>query len=332
MHKLHQISFPGLGIGEFTIDPTAFQLGNRPIAWYGIIITSAIIFTVFYIYLRGKRKHLILDDLIDLAFFTVIPGIIGARAYYVFFDWMKDPSGYDTFIDLIAIWNGGIAIYGALIGGAIGCLCALRYKKIRIPAFFDILALAVQFAQAMGRWGNFCNAEAFGGTTTLPWRMRLECIDHYCRDIGMHGIEVHPTFFYESLWNVIGFFLLHFYSKKKKFDGEILFLYLGWYGLGRSIIEGLRTDSLYLGPIRISQMVGILCLLAALSALIYFYFIKRLRTVADCIYLPEAKNHPDNLAKAAAKKEAEQSAATPNESDDADDADESDESNETEEQ
>lgn len=298
MNRAHNISFPGLGIGEFQINPTAFKLGDRPIAWYGIIITSAILFTVFYIYFRGKRKHLVLDDLIDLAFFTVIPGIIGARAYYVFFDWMKDPSGYNSFIDVIAIWNGGIAIYGALIGGAIGCLCALRYKKIRIPAFFDILALAVQFAQAMGRWGNFCNAEAFGGATTLPWRMRLECVGHYCRDIGMQGIEVHPTFLYESLWNFTGFFLLHFYSKKKKFDGEILFLYLGWYGLGRSIVEGLRTDSLYLGPIRISQLVGLLCLAASICALIYFHFIKRLRTVADCIYLPAAKNHPDNLAKA----------------------------------
>ncbi len=326
MHKLHKISFPGLGIGEFTIDPTAIQLGDRPIAWYGIIITSAIVFTVFYIYFRGKRKHLILDDLIDLAFFTVIPGIIGARAYYVFFDWQKDPSGYTSFIDVIAIWNGGIAIYGALIGGAIGCLLALRWKKIRIPAFFDILAPAVQMAQAIGRWGNFCNAEAFGGATTLPWRMRLECVDHYCRDIGMHGIEVHPTFFYESFWNVLGFVLLNIYSKKKKFDGEILFLYMGWYGAGRAVIEGLRTDSLYLGPIRISQLVGILCVLVALSALIYFYFIKRLRTVADCLYLPEAKNHPDNLAKKAETASAKNSAVKAVEA-----TNESDNSNETEE-
>lgn len=290
---MHKISFPGLGIGEFEINPTAFHLGNRPIAWYGIIITSAIILTVFYIYLRGKRKHLLMDDLIDIAFCTVIPGIIGARLYYVFFDWLKDPSDYKTFIDIIAVWNGGLAIYGGIIFGALGCLCALRWKKIRIPAFFDILAPAVQIAQAIGRWGNFANAEAFGSATTLPWRMRLECIDHTCRDIGLSGVEVHPTFLYESLWNVLGFILLSLYSKKKKFDGEILLLYLGWYGLGRAFIEGLRTDSLYLGRIRISQMVAILCVVASVALLCYFYFVKRLRTVADCIYLPAAKNHPD---------------------------------------
>ena len=293
---MHKISFPGLGLGEFTIDPTAFKLFDRPIAWYGIIITSAIIFTVFYIYYRGKRKHLLLDDLIDIAFFTVIPGIIGARLYYVTFAWLKDPSSYTTFGEVIAIWEGGLAIYGGIIGGALGCLLALRWKKIRIPTFFDILAPAVQFAQAVGRWGNFCNAEAFGGKTSLPWRMRLECVDHYCRDIGPGFIEVHPTFLYESLWNLLGFVILSFYSKKKKFDGEIFFLYLGWYGAGRAFIEGLRTDSLYLGGtgIRISQLVGIVSVLIALTALCYFYFIKRLRTVSDCMYLPNAKNHPDH--------------------------------------
>ena len=293
----HKISFPGLGIDEFTINSTALELFGRPIAWYGIIITSAIIFTVFYIYYRGKRKHLLLDDLIDIAFFTVIPGIIGARLYYVTFAWLKNPSSYSSFAEVIAIWEGGLAIYGGIIGGALGCMLALRWKKIRIPTFFDILAPAVQFAQAVGRWGNFCNAEAFGGETTLPWRMRLECAHGYfCRDIGVSGIEVHPTFLYESLWNLLGFTLLSLYSKKKKFDGEIFFLYIGWYGAGRAFIEGMRTDSLYIGSFRVSQLLALVCVAISVAALIYFYFIKRLSTVADCMYLPQAKNHPDHRA------------------------------------
>lgn len=301
---MHKISFPGLGIGEFEINSTAFSLGELSVAWYGVIITTGIILAVLYIYLRGKRIKLLMDDLIDIAFFTVIPGIVGARLYYVFFDWLERPQNYTSIKDIFAVWEGGLAIYGGIIFGALGCLLGLRLKKIRIPAFFDILAPAVQMAQAIGRWGNFMNAEAYGGETTLPWRMRI--VDAY----NPAGIEVHPTFLYESLWNLIGFVILTLYSKKKKFDGEIFLLYLGWYGLGRMFIEGLRTDSLYLGGIRISQWVAGACVIAALFLLVRFYFLVKTRTVADCIYLPESKRYAEVWEAAAAVADNASAAAT----------------------
>ncbi|MBO5778186.1 MAG: prolipoprotein diacylglyceryl transferase [Clostridia bacterium] len=282
---MNKISFPGLGIGEMEIDPVALRFGEVSIAWYGLIITCGILLSALYISLRGKRLKLVTDDLIDVAFCTVIPGIIGARLYYVFFDFLDRPNNYTSFYDVIAVWEGGLAIYGGIIGGALGALIGLRWKKIRIPAFFDLLAPAVQIAQSLGRWGNFCNAEAYGSETTLPWRMRI------VNDYHPTGIEVHPTFLYESLWNLIGFILLNLYSKKKKFDGEIFFLYLGWYGLGRMFIEGLRTDSLYLGGLRVSQWLAGACLVVAVGMLIYLHLIKKLRTVADCIYLPESKRY-----------------------------------------
>lgn len=284
---MNKISFPGLGIGEMEINPTALSFGKVSIAWYGLIITCGIIFSALYIYMRGKKLKLIADDLIDVAFCTVIPGIIGARLYYVFFDFLERPDNYTSFYDVIAVWEGGLAIYGGIIFGALGALIGLRWKKIRIPAFFDLLAPAVQMAQAIGRWGNFCNAEAYGGATTLPWRMRI------VNDYHPMGIEVHPTFLYESLWNVLGFTLLCLYTKKKKFDGEIFFLYLGWYGLGRMFIEGLRTDSLYLGGLRVSQWLAGACLIVAVVMLIYLHAVKKLRTVADCIYVPGSKRYEE---------------------------------------
>ena len=305
---MNKISFPGLGIKEMEINPVALDFGKISVAWYGLIITCGILFAAIYIYLRGKKLKLVADDLIDVAFCTVIPGIIGARLYYVFFDFLERPDNYTRLYDVIAIWEGGLAIYGGIIGGALGALIGLRWKKIRIPTFFDLLAPAVQIAQAMGRWGNFCNAEAFGGETTLPWRMRI--VNNYYPS----GIEVHPTFLYESLWNLLGFILLNVYSKKKKFDGEIFFLYIGWYGLGRMFIEGLRTDSLYLGGLRISQWLAGACLIVAIVMLVYFHVVKKLRTVADCIYLPESKRYDEVNAVAATESESAESADTTEES------------------
>lgn len=290
----HIVSFPGFGINEFTLDSVAFELFGKPIAWYGIIITLGIIVAVTTIYLYLKKRGLIFDDMIDVAFCTVLPGIAGARLYYVFFDWQENPDHYTSFMDVIAIWEGGLAIYGGIIFGALGCILALRWKKIHIPAFFDILGPSVQLAQAIGRWGNFMNAEAFGSQTSLPWRMRLECTDHYCSKIPFSGpIEVHPTFLYESIWNLIGFAVAMLYSKKKKFDGEVCLIYIAWYGLGRALIEGLRTDSLHIGSsdIRISQLFAALCFVAAVAVLIYLHFIKKYRYRSDCIYLSTSKHY-----------------------------------------
>jgi len=277
---MNTIGFPGLGIKDFNLDPIAFSPFGIDIAWYGIIITCGIILATAYAFLRAKRDKLIFDDLLDIAFATVIPGIIGARLYYVFFDWLKNPDKYQIFMDIINIRKGGLAIYGGLIFGALGCLIMLKIKRIHIIKFFDCMAPGVMIAQALGRWGNFFNAEAYGTETTLPWRMRLT--------FNTYAIEVHPTFLYESLWNVTGFCFIHFlFNKKKKYDGQILLLYVAWYGLGRMMIEGLRTDSLYVGNtgIRISQIVALVCLIAGGALLIYFALVPKKTAIADCIYL-----------------------------------------------
>ncbi len=305
----HTISFPGIGIDEFTIHSTAFEFKNFSVAWYGIIITAGIILAVLCIYLQLKKRRLIFDDLIDITLCTVLPGIVGARLYYVFFDWLVNPDHYTSFIDIIAIWNGGLAIYGGLIFGAIGCIFALRWKKVHIPAFFDTLAPAVQLAQAIGRWGNFMNAEAYGSETAVKWRMRI--VDAY----NPTGIEVHPTFLYESVWNLIGFILAMLYSKKKKFDGEVCLLYLAWYGLGRMFIEGMRADSLYIGStgIRVSQLLAAICLIVSVALLIYLRFIKRYRYRSDCVYLETSVTYQRIMSASAVTVQAEQVAAPENE-------------------
>ncbi len=290
---LNKISFPGLGIPEIEINRIAIQFtifGKEfTIAWYGIILTTGIIVTTIYVALSGKKSKLKFDDLIDVAFFTVIFGIIGARLYYVFFDWLKNPSYYNNFIDVIAIWRGGIAIYGAIIFGAIACMITLKIKKIHIPLFFDYLAPGVMLGQIIGRWGNFVNCEAYGAETTLPWRMRLEFSYGFIT-------EVHPTFLYESLWNLLGFILIIIFKKYRKFDGQIVLEYLAWYGFGRMFIEGLRQDSLYIGntPIRISQIVGLVCFIVAIFFIILFY-IKFRGHLSDTIYLNKTQKSAETI-------------------------------------
>lgn len=297
-----KISFPGLGIKEFEIDPIAVQFGEKfSIAWYGVIITTGIVLAILYIYLRLKKLGLIGDDLIDITFATVIPGILGARLYYVFFHGLKNPGTYTSLYDVIAIWEGGLAIYGGIIFGALGAIIMLRIKKIKGLAFFDALGPAVMIGQILGRWGNFFNCEAYGAETTLPWRMRINFA---------YGetIEVHPTFFYESMWNLIGLIIitLVFYRfKKKKFDGQVLLFYLAWYGLGRAMIEGLRLDSLYIGALRVSQWVAILCFVVAGSLFVYFTIKIKENISSDVIYKDESPKYAKIMAERSATEQPE---------------------------
>lgn len=262
---MNYISFPGLGIDEFKINRVAFSLFGREVMWYGIILTLGIVLAFLYVKYRAKKNEGVsLDDLLDYAIFVVTFGVVGARLYYVLtsFDSFRGDSFGETLKNAVAIWNGGIAIYGAIIGGGITLAVVSLIKKIKIAKAFDMVAPGVMLGQIVGRWGNFCNAEAYGSETTLPWRMGL-------REAGeLETIYVHPTFLYESLWNLIGFLLINLVYKKKKFDGQIFFLYITWYGFGRMLIEGLRTDSLYVGDFRISQVVGFLCFFIGLAVLV----------------------------------------------------------------
>lgn len=263
-----KLSFPGLGIGEFELDPVAIRIGDSfEIRWYGIIIVTGIILAFLYACYRAKHEGISFDHMIDITLFTVVFAVIGARAYYV----LTSLDQYDSFLDMIAIWNGGLAIYGGIIAGAITIFVVCKIKKLSFVKVLDLAAPAVMIGQIIGRWGNFFNGEAYGGVVyegSPLYFLRMGISPHNIE--GIKGMAyVHPTFFYESMWNLVGFALIHFLYKKKKFDGQIVLMYLTWYGFGRMLIEGLRTDSLYVGVFRISQVVGFLCFVGGSVALIF---------------------------------------------------------------
>ena len=252
----HWISFPGLNVEPFFVDPVAFPLFGRDVMWYGIILTTGIMLGVLYAWQMAKRAGINEDTFFNLILVVVPVSIISARLYYVIFD--PDPN-YHSFIDVIAIWRGGIGIYGAVIGGALTSLIFARIAKLPIPKLLDCLAPAVMIGQIIGRWGNFVNAEAHGSITSLPWRMGISpAIEGIPYDESL-SLYYHPTFLYESLWNLVGFLVIHFVlRRKKKFEGELALFYLSWYGLGRGFIELLRTDSLEILGLKVSALVGFL--------------------------------------------------------------------------
>lgn len=255
----HWISFPGLGIEPFKIDPVAFNLFGRDVMWYGVILTTGIILAVLYAWQMAKRSGIDEDTFFNLVLFLIPISIICARLYYVIFD---PTPNYHSFIDVIAIWRGGIGIYGAVIGGALTAIIYAKVTKLKLPTLLDCLAPAVMIGQIVGRWGNFVNAEAHGSVTDLPWRMGIapDLAEHSEAFLSQyHTLYYHPTFLYESLWNLLGFLIIHFILRKKKtFEGELALFYLAWYGLGRGFIELLRTDSLRILGFKVSALVGFL--------------------------------------------------------------------------
>ena len=272
------ISFPGLfGEWEFNPDPIAIHVGHG-IYWYGIILALAMVAGLLLAMKQAKRFGLTEDNVLDLVLWAVPCCILGSRIYYVLFylDLYRNADGSLDWGRMIAIWDGGIAIYGTVIAGALVALIYTRVKKIRLGAMTDVAVIGLMLGQVIGRWANFINREAFGGLTDLPWRMRLWTSSY-------EYIDVHPTFFYESLWNLIGLLLILFVvTKGRRFDGENTWFYFLWYGIGRSWIEGLRTDSLYLfdwtlfgEPIRVSQALSIVMVAVALFVLVYNIAIKK---------------------------------------------------------
>lgn len=264
---MNTVTFPGLGL-EFHLNRVAFSLGSFQVYWYGVILAFGFLLGAAFCVSQAKRFGIRSDDFLDVLFFAAPAGIVGARIYYIMFN----PELYlkaDGSLDLAAclnIHNGGIAVYGSIIGGALAAYLVSRYKKISMAALADLCAYGLLLGQIAGRWGNFVNAEAYGSETTLPWRMGIETA-------GGQYLEVHPTFLYESLWNLLGFLLLLWLLKKglRSFDGMIFLSYVAWYGFGRGLIEGLRTDSLYFfsTAIRTSQMLGFLSCLVAVGLLIW---------------------------------------------------------------
>ena len=279
MIALTKISFPGLGIGEINLKSTAFSIGNLSIAWYALIITLGMILAVSYVIYRARAIGIKTDDVIDFAIFVIPIGIIGARLYYV----LMKLEDFNSIGEVFDIRSGGLAIYGGIIAGTLTVMVVCYFKKVYFPAFGDCIVPGLILAQSIGRWGNFINVEAYGSPTRLPLRMCGPSIARELLSKGLINAEeyeeiltgtlgVHPTFFYESMWNLVGFILINVFYKKKEYDGQFILLVFGWYGLGRLFIEGLRTDSLYLfgSGIRVSQLLAGLLFIACTALLIYF--------------------------------------------------------------
>ncbi len=260
--KYSTISFPSLGIQW---NPGRYlEIGNFRIYYYAIIIALGVLLAIFYAMRRSKQFGLKDEDLLDGVLWILPFAIICARAYYCAFYWEEGGYG-DDLLSVLYIWKGGLAIYGGVIGAALGILLHCKIKKISLGATLDIVALGFLIGQAIGRWGNFFNREAFGGETDSFLRMGLL---NAAGEVEYH----HPTFLYESLWNLAGFVLLHFLSKKRKYDGQIALGYVAWYGAGRTVIEGLRTDSLYWGPFRVSQLLAAVSCFIAVAVLLWQSF------------------------------------------------------------
>ena len=259
------ISFPALGL-ELN-PPAGFTVGALSVNFYGLIIAIGLILAVVYAWKRSREFGIKQDDITDGVLWIVPLAVICARLYYCIFEWERYAANPIT---VLHIWEGGLAIYGGVIGAVIGIAIYCAFKKIKLSALLDLVALGFLIGQSIGRWGNFFNREAFGAQTDFFLRMGLNLTES--RDFSLETFYYHPTFLYESLWNLIGFVGLHFLSKRRKYDGQIALGYAAWYGLGRTIIESLRTDSLYWGPFRVSQVLAaVSCLGACILLCIQLY-------------------------------------------------------------
>lgn len=253
------IEFPKLGF-RIPISREAFNIFGLSVYWYGIIIASGFFLAVLLAMRNSKKAGIKQDDIIDLVLFAAPVAIVGARLYYVIFNWSEFNG---NFLKIVNIRTGGLALYGGLIAGVLVAIIFTRLRKANTLHFIDFCIPYFVLAQAIGRWGNFVNQEAFGGNTNLPWGMTGNEIISNLKELSKLGygvdpnIPVHPTFLYESLWNLGVFLLLIWFSKRKKLNGEVLCLYMMGYGVGRFWIEGLRLDSLWFGTFRISQLLSI---------------------------------------------------------------------------
>ena len=280
--------FPnGLKINNVFFSIPWFNETSIEVYWYGFLIALGMLLAVIYASRRTRKFGLDGDRVMDVILSGLVGGIIGARAYYVIFSLSRYITDEGT-LDIkavLSVRDGGLAVYGGVIGALIFGGVVAKIRKVKIPPMLDLMGLGLLIGQCLGRWGNFFNQECFGGKTTLPWGMTSNSImndlyfTYYPENTSIitnraTEMVAHPCFFYESLWCLIGFLILHFYSKKfRKFDGEIFLLYIGWYGAGRFWIEALRTDSLFIPgtPFKVSQLVAGTCVLFSVILLVLNY-------------------------------------------------------------
>lgn len=260
----YNVTFPHLGL-EFNINPVAFSIGSFHVYWYGIIIAAGFLLALIYASFSCKKMNIDINRLFDVVIVGLIAGVIFARLFYVVFypgdKYWKNP------LEIFQIHDGGLAIYGGIIGAVVFGSLMAKLRKLKVTAVLDIAALGFLIGQCVGRWGNFINQEAFGSTTELPWGMHSE------NTAAVVDGNVHPCFLYESLLCLLGFVLLHFFTRRfRRYDGQTFLLYIVWYGACRFFIEGLRTDSLIIPGtgLRVSQVIAAACVVAGIILLVLF--------------------------------------------------------------
>ena len=260
----YNVTFPHLGL-EFNINPVAFSIGNFHVYWYGIIIAAGFLLALIYASFSCKKMNIDINRLFDVVIVGLITGVIFARLFYVVFypgdKYWKNP------LEIFQIHDGGLAIYGGIIGAVVFGSLMAKLRKLKVTAVLDIAALGFLIGQCVGRWGNFINQEAFGSATELPWGMHSE------NTAAVVDGNVHPCFLYESLLCLLGFVLLHFFTRRfRRYDGQTFLLYIVWYGACRFFIEGLRTDSLIIPGtgLRVSQVIAAACVVAGIILLVLF--------------------------------------------------------------
>lgn len=260
----YNVTFPHLGL-EFNINPVAFSIGNFHVYWYGIIIAAGFLLALIYASFSCKKMNIDINRLFDVVIVGLIAGVIFARLFYVVFypgdKYWKNP------LEIFQIHDGGLAIYGGIIGAVVFGSLMAKLRKLKVTAVLDIAALGFLIGQCVGRWGNFINQEAFGSATELPWGMHSE------NTAAVVDGNVHPCFLYESLLCLLGFVLLHFFTRRfRRYDGQTFLLYIVWYGACRFFIEGLRTDSLIIPGtgLRVSQVIAAACVVAGIILLVLF--------------------------------------------------------------
>lgn len=303
------VTFPGLGL-EFQLNPIALPITESfGIHWYGAIIAVGFLLAVLWCSKQKRRFGISQDNIYDLLIAAVPLSIIGARLYYVIFEFENYYEAGDikqTLVSIVRIWDGGLAIYGGVIAAVLTTLVFCKVKKIRFLAFADLGAMGLFIGQLVGRWGNFVNVEAFGSVTDVPWRMAGPNVAGYLQRTGQIDaavyeqivdgtLGVHPTFFYESAWNLIGLLLVVLiFMPRRKFDGQMFFFYLAWYGAGRFWIEGLRTDSLFVPgtALRVSQALALVSALFGIGCMLYIYFIRK--PMPEDLYVNQLKEKEED--------------------------------------
>ncbi len=267
-NNYYQIVFPKLDI-SFNVESTAFSIGDFNIQWYGLIITFGMILAMIFGFSQMKKYGINSERAMDCVIGGIIGGIIGARTYYVIMEWENYAGDIKAIIN---IRNGGLAIYGGIIGAILVGGIIAKIRKVKFIPLLDIAGMSFLIGQGIGRWGNFANHEAFGYNTESLFGMTSGKIQERIINMNVEGLTpdlpVHPCFLYESVWCLTGFVILYLVSKKRKFDGQMFLMYIGWYGVGRFFIEGLRTDSLMIGNLRVSQVLAMLCFIASVILLI----------------------------------------------------------------